>query len=89
VDTKDTLNATKRIVTGLAFVVFPLVFVFAFAVHPGLLNQHVLSPSELIQRARGAVVLQLGHALVTLNTALLVVAALHLMHLLNRTPSAW
>jgi hypothetical protein len=76
-------------VTGLAFVVFPLVFVFAFALHPGLLNPHVLSPLELILRARGANVLQFGHALVTLNTALLVVAALHLMHLLERTSSAW
>jgi hypothetical protein len=89
VDAKDTLNATKRIVTGLAFVVFPLVFVFAFAVHPGLLNPHVLSPLELIQRARGADVLQFGHALVTLNTALLVVVALHFMHLLDRTSGAW
>lgn len=88
-DTKDALTATKRIVTGLAFVVFPLVFVFAFAAHPGLLNPHVLSPAELIQRARGAGVLQFGHALVTLNTALLVVAALHLLHLLDRTSGAW
>ena len=88
-DAKDTLNATKRIVTGLAFVIFPIVFVFAFAVHPGLLNPHVLSPSELIQRARGAGVLQFGHALVTLNTALLVVAALHFMHLLDHTSGAW
>jgi len=89
VDAKDSLNATKRIVTGLAFVVFPIVFVFAFSVHPGLLNPHMLSPSELIQRARGAGVLQFGHALVTLNTALLVVVALHLMHLLDRTSGAW
>ena len=88
-DAKDTLNTTKRIVAGLAFVIFPIVFVFAFAVHPGLLNPHVLSPSELVQRARGADVLQFGHALVTLNTALLVVAALHLMKLLDRTPGAW
>jgi hypothetical protein len=89
VDAKDSLNSTKRIVTGLAFVVFPMVFVFAFSVHPGLLNPHVLSPSELIRRARGADVLQFGHALVTLNTALLVVVALHFMHLLDRTSDAW
>lgn len=88
-DAKDALNSTKRIVTGLAFVVFPIVFVFAFSVHPGLLNPHVLSPSELIFRARGADVLQFGHALVTLNTALLVVVALHLMHLLDHTSGAW
>ena len=66
-DPKDTLNVTKRIVAGLAFVVFALVFVFAFSVYPGLLNPHVRSPSELILRARGADVLQFGQALVTLN----------------------
>lgn len=88
-DAQDTLNSTKRIVTGLAFIVFPMVFIFAFSVHPGLLDPHVLSPADLILRARGADVLQFAHALVTLNMALLVVVALHFMRLLDRTSGAW
>jgi hypothetical protein len=87
--TTNLLSSTKRIGTGLSFVLFPVVFVFAFAVHPGLLDPHPLGPSELILRARGAGLLQFAHALVTLNTALLVVVALHFMKLLDRSAGAW
>lgn len=80
---------TKRLGTGLAFIIFPLVFLFAFVTHPNLLNPHFLGPEELILRARRAELLQLGHALVTLNTALLVVVALHFMKTLERTGAAW
>jgi hypothetical protein len=83
-----TLSRAKLIGTGLAFIIFPLVFVFAFAVHPGLLTPHLMRPEELVLRARHNPVLQLGHALVTLNTALLVVVALHFMNLLEDSPAA-
>lgn len=85
----NLLSSTKRIGTGLAFVIFPIVFVFAFLVHPNLLHPHLLGPSELILRARSAGLLQFGHALVTLNTALLVVVALHFMKLLDHSSGAW
>jgi hypothetical protein len=83
------LLSFKQLGTGLSFVIFPLVFVFAFSVHPGLLHPRVLNPTELILRARGAGLLQFAHALVTLNTALLVVVAMHFMKVLDRSPSAW
>lgn len=85
----NSLIRVKRIGTGLAFFIFPLVFVFAFAGHPGLLSPHFLAPQELIVRARGDTMLQLGHALVTLNTGLLVVVSIHFMKLLERTSLAW
>ena len=85
----EGLASARRIGTGSAFIIFPLVFVFAFANHPGLLNPHFLGPAELILRARNNGVLQFGHALVTLNTALLLVVALHFMKLLDRGPAAW
>lgn len=83
------LEAVKRIGTGLAFVLFPLVFVFAFAVHPGLLAPRVLGPLELIQRAHGNSLLQFGHVLVTLSTGLLVVIALKFKSLLDRRAAGW
>jgi hypothetical protein len=83
------LGSTRRIATGLSFVIFPIVFVFAFSVHPRLLDPHLLGPSELILRARSAGLLQFAHALVTLNTALLVVVALHFMKRLDDTAEAW
>jgi hypothetical protein len=83
------LRTTKRIGTGLCFVVFPLVFVFAFSVHPNLVTPHFLSPSGLIARAHRAELLHFAHALVTLVTALLVVVALHFMTLLERFQRPW
>lgn len=84
-----SLDQTKRIGTGLSFIIFPLVFVFAFATHPNLLSPRFLGPEALILRAHGAGILHFGHALVTLNTALLVVVALHFMTLLDRTFMTW
>jgi hypothetical protein len=82
------LDRAKRIGTGLAFIIFPLVFVLAFAGHPDLLSPHFLGPEELILRARNSPFLHFGHALVTLNTALLVVVALHFMKLLDQGTGA-
>jgi hypothetical protein len=83
------LETAKRITTGLAFIFFPLLFVFAFAVHPGLLNPHLLGPQELILRAHQNGLLQFGHVLVTISTVLLVVMALKFMKMLERTPLGW
>jgi hypothetical protein len=83
------LNQMKQIGVGLAFIIFPMLFVFAFAVHPGLLNPHLLGPRELIMRAHHAELLQFGHVLVMLSTGLLIVVALHFMKLLDRSSLAW
>jgi len=83
------LNQIKRIGTGLAFSGFPLLFIFAFAVHPGLLQPRLLSPEEIILRAHGNGLLQFGHVLVTQSTALLIVVALHFMKLLEHSTSTW
>jgi hypothetical protein len=88
-DRNASLQRVERVGTGLCFILFPLVFVFAFAVHPGLLHPHLLGPEGLILRAHHAGLLQFGHVLVTLSTALLVVIAVHFMKLLERTSCAW
>lgn len=79
----------RSVGTALCFILFPLAFVFAFAVHPGLLHPHLLAPEGLILRAHDAGLLQIGHVLVLLSTALLVVAAVHFARLLERTSWAW
>jgi hypothetical protein len=83
------LNHIEQIGIGLAFIIFPMVFIFAFAVHPGLLKPRLLGPKELIHRAHGNKLLQFGHVLVTLNTTLLIVVALYFMKLLDGRSSAW
>lgn len=82
-----SLGRAKRVGTGLCFILFPLVFVFAFSVHPGLSSPHLLGPEELIQRAHHARLLQFGHLLVTFVPVLLIVIAVHFMKLLDGT--AW
>jgi len=86
---KEGLNQAKRIGTGLSFILFPLLFVFAFANHPGLLNPRLLGPEDLILRAHQNGMLQFAHVLVTLSTALLVVIALHFEKLLDSSSAAW
>lgn len=83
------IDNTKRIGVGLSFILFPLIFVFAFAGHPNLLNPHFLGPAELIQRAHNDSLLHFGHALVTLCTGLLVVVAIHFMNTLKKTQTEW
>jgi hypothetical protein len=84
-----SVDHVKRVGTGLCFIIFPMVWVLAFAAHPNLLQPRLLlSPEQLIQRAHGDAMLQLAHAFVTVNTALLVVLALHFMRLLEGTSAA-
>jgi len=87
--TSYRLEAAQRVGTGLAFIIFPLAFAFAFAVHPGLLNPHLLGPQELIERAHGNEMLHFGHALVTLSTGLLVVIALKFKAVLEQKGAGW
>lgn len=90
VEDAAALSRVKRMGTGLCFIVFPLIWVLAFAAHPHLLAPRLaLGPQELIQRAHGNGLLQFAHALVTVNTALLVVIAVDFMKRLAGTRAAW
>jgi len=83
------LNQIEQIGVGLALIIFPILFVFAFAVHPGLLKPRLLGPEGIILRAHKNGLLQFGHVLVTLSTSLLIVVALHFMKLLDGSSGAW
>jgi hypothetical protein len=83
------LGDIKRIGTGIAFILCPLLFVFAFSVHPGLRTPHRLSDVELILRAHDNALLAFGHVLVLFDAALLIVVVLGLMRMLDGTPAAW
>ena len=89
VNKPDPIESARRLGMAAALVVMPAIFVFAFASHPGLGSVRLLEPADLILRARGNPVLQFGHALVTLNTALLVAIAVHLQSLLRSGRGAW
>jgi hypothetical protein len=83
------LSQVLQIGTGAAFILFPLIFVFAFLAHPGLLRPRLLKPEEIIHRARRNKWLQIGHSLVLLCTALLIVAAIQFLTILRQGSAAW
>ncbi len=85
----SSISQIQQIGTGVAFILFPLIFVFAFSMHPGLLKPRLLKPAEIIRRARGNKMLQFGHALVLLCTALLIVPAAHFLSILNQGSAGW
>lgn len=86
---QSLLAQVVQIAAGIAFILFPLIFVLAFAVHPGLLRPRLLKPEEIIRRARRNKWLQMGHSLVLLCTALLIVAAMHFWNILSQGSAAW
>ena len=85
----NLFSQVGEIGTGAAFILFPLIFIFAFAVHPGLLRPKLLKPEGIILRARRAKVLHFGHVLVLLSTALLVAMAVRWMNVLCQSGAAW
>ena len=58
---QSLISQVEQIGTGAAFILFPLIFIFAFSVHPGLLRPRLLKPEELIRRARRNKLLQFSH----------------------------
>ncbi len=83
------LSQVLQIGTGAAFILFPLIFIFAFSVHPGLSKPRLLQPEGIIRRARRNKLLQLAHSLVLLSTVVLIVMAIHFMKILNQGSAAW
>ncbi len=83
------LSTSKRKGVGLSFILFPLIFVFAFAGHPNLLSPKFLGPMEMIQRAHNNDMLHFGHAMVTLCTGLLVIVAIHFMNIQKDKSTKW
>jgi hypothetical protein len=86
---QNLISQVGQIGTGVAFILFPLIFIFAFAVHPGLRRPRLLQPERIIWRARGNSLLQLAHSLVLLSTPLLIVMAINFMKVLGQGSAAW
>ena len=83
------LESAKQIGTGLAFVVFPFVFIFAFAIHPNLLSLAIVTDvGTRIGEFHGNRLMHFGHALMLLTVPLLIVVSLKLMHMLTER-GAW
>jgi hypothetical protein len=82
----EKLASVKRIGTGLAFIVFPIVFIFVFAIHPNLFSLAIVTDvGTRIGEFHGNRLMHLGHALMLLTVPLLIVASLKLMDTLTQS----
>jgi hypothetical protein len=86
---QSLISQIQQIGAGATFILFPLIFIFAFSVHPGLLRPRLLRPEEILLRARRNKFLQFGHSLVLLSTGLLIVMAIQFMNILSQRSAAW
>jgi hypothetical protein len=85
----QTLETVKRIGTGLAFILFPLVFIFAFIIHPDLFSLSMVHDvNARIEEFHGNSLLHFGHALMLLTAPLLIVVSLKLMDM-TKERGAW
>lgn len=73
-------------VTGLAFLLFPAMFAFGFAVHPGLGRPRMITnPAAMVARVHGNGLLHFGHVVVLASCPLLVAVAVHYASMLDGT----
>jgi hypothetical protein len=83
------LESVKRIGTGLSFILFPIIFIFAFAVHPDLLNLSIVHDiNARVADFHHNALLYFGHVLMLLSLPLVIVVTLKLMNLLKER-GAW
>lgn len=87
--THSSLEATKRIGTGISFILYPILSGIAFAAHPNLLSLEI--GAEVLAKVaefHNNPVMHLGHFLMFLGVPLLIVIALKLMRMLEKS-SPW
>lgn len=78
------VEATKRIGTGLAFILAPLFFGMAFITHPNLLSLEIGGEvSAKVAEFHGNNLMHFGHFMMLLSVPLLIVAAAKFMSMLK------
>jgi len=84
------LARIKQIGVGLAFLLYPLFAGIAFAVHPNLFSLGISHDiSAKIAEFHANSVLHFGHVLMLLGAPLLIVIAVHFMHLMEKKAAWW
>ncbi len=84
------LTTIQNYGTALAFILYPILAGLAFAVHPNLLKPKLGHDIQAkIIGFHGNKLLHFGHVLMTLAVPLLIVIALHIMHILEEKAGWW
>ena len=85
----QNLELVKCIGAGLAFIGFPIIFIFAFAVHPNLFSLKIVTDVNVrVEEFHGNALIHFAHFLMVLSAPLMIVVALKLMSMLKER-GAW
>ncbi|NNC66152.1 MAG: hypothetical protein HKN84_15315 [Gammaproteobacteria bacterium] len=78
----NALDRMKRLGTGISFIVFPLMLLAGFSLHPNLLSlDRVTDAAQLAEEFRGSFWFHFGHLLVLFAVPLIIVAGVRCMQL--------
>jgi len=84
------LAQIKRYGTALAFILYPILAGFAFAVHPNLMSLNIShNIQNKIAEFHGNQLLHFGHVLMVATVPLLIIIATHFMNLLQQRGAWW
>jgi hypothetical protein len=85
-----SLQDILHIGIGLSFIIFPVLFIIGFSVHPNLLKPRLIkNVDDWVARVRHNSLLQFGHVLVLISTPLLIVVASQCVALSEKGSLAW
>jgi hypothetical protein len=80
----SNLGLVKRVGTGLSVVVFPIMLLFGFVLHPNIFSfARITTATEWAVEWRGNFLFHFGHLLVLLAVPLVIVTCVRFMSLLN------
>ncbi len=83
-------EVVQRVGIGSAFILFPLIFIYAFSAHPGLFHPHMITDvHELLARVHHNSTLHLGHSLMLMSVPMLIIVALQFKGLLECNQVPW
>lgn len=86
----NSLTLVKQYGTALAFILYPLIAGFAFAVHPNLFSLSISHDIQAkITEFHGNQILHFAHVLMIAAVPILIIIAVHFMNLLNEHAPWW
>jgi hypothetical protein len=89
-NTPTLLSTVEIYGTALAFILYPFLVGFCFAVHPNLFRPRLSHDIQAkITGFHGNKLLHFGHVLMTIAVPLLIVISIHFMNVLQQTAAWW
>jgi hypothetical protein len=86
----DWIVQTANVAFGISAILFPVLFILVFALHPGLLKPRLVkNEDDIMKRVRNNKVMHGGHVLMILSVPLLILTAIKMISLTQFGELAW